>query len=103
MVGAVERILANTDQNALPNQTDVNILLRNERDFLSVMDTIVNKYDSFSETQLKNLKYKAYFLLGFSLLILLLEILFIFKPLSLQIRNTIKKLIIAQRTSEENN
>ncbi|NNG10458.1 MAG: PAS domain S-box protein, partial [Arenibacter sp.] len=103
MVGAVERILANTDQNALPNQTDVNILLQNERDFLSVMDTIVNKYDSLSETQLKNLKYKEYFLLGISLLILLLEILFIFKPLSLQIRNTIKNLIIAQRTSEENN
>ncbi len=103
MVGAVERILANTDKNAFPNQSDVNILLENERDFLSVMDTIVNKYDSLSETQLKNLKFKEYFLLGISLLILLLEILFIFKPLSLQIRNTIKNLIIAQRTSEENN
>src|SRR5690606_27503925 len=63
---------------------------------------IVNKYDALSKSHLQNLKFKEYLLLAISLLILILEIFFIFKPLSLQIRNTIKNLIVAQNKSDEN-
>ena len=103
MVGAVEDIISDFKDSGKsnPDQSYVDILLENERSFLKMMDTIVNKYDVLSKTHLQNLKFKEYLLLAISLLILVLEILFIFKPLSLQIRNTIKNLIVAQRKSDD--
>lgn len=64
------------------------------------MDTIVNQYDIRSKAQLENLKKKEYLLLAISILILLLEIVFIFRPLSLQIRKTISNLMESRRKSE---
>lgn len=78
------------------------ILLQNERPFLQLMDTIVNKYDARSNAELQNLKNKEYWLLAFSLLILLLEMFFIFRPLSIQIRKTISNLIKSQSESDTN-
>ncbi|RAJ12501.1 sensor histidine kinase [Arenibacter echinorum] len=103
MVAAVENILADFKDTgkSIPHQLYVDILLENERTFLKMMDTIVNKYDVLSKTHLQNLKFKEYLLLAISLLILILEIFFIFKPLSLQIRNTIKNLIVAHKKSDE--
>ncbi|MDX1769193.1 MAG: type IV pili methyl-accepting chemotaxis transducer N-terminal domain-containing protein [Arenibacter troitsensis] len=103
MVGAVENIISDFKDSGKsnPDQSYVDILLENERSFLEMMDTIVNKYDVLSKTHLQHLKYKEYLLLAISLLILILEILFIFKPLSLQIRNIIKNLIVAQRKSDD--
>ncbi|MEQ8219897.1 MAG: type IV pili methyl-accepting chemotaxis transducer N-terminal domain-containing protein [Arenibacter sp.] len=103
MVAAVETILADFKETgkSIPNQLYVDILLENERTFLKMMDAIVNKYDVLSKTHLQNLKFKEYLLLAISLLILILEIFFIFKPLSLQIRNTIKNLIVAHKKSDE--
>ncbi|MCK0145416.1 histidine kinase [Arenibacter sp. F26102] len=103
MVSAVEHILSDYRENgnSIPNQSDIDAVLNNESAFLTMMDTIVNKYDALSKTHLQNLKFKEYLLLAFSLLILLLEIFFIFKPLSVQIRNTIKNLMITQKKSEE--
>ncbi|GBF19036.1 MULTISPECIES: sensor histidine kinase [Arenibacter] len=104
MVSAVENILADFRESgkSIPDQLYVDILLENERTFLTMMDAIVNKYDVLSKTHLQNLKFKEYLLLAISLLILILEIFFIFKPLSLQIRNTIKNLIVAHKKSDEN-
>ena len=103
MVGAVENILNDygKNENSFPNQLDIDTVLENEGAFLAIMDTIVNKYDALSKTHLQNLKFKEYLLLTLSLMILLLEIFFIFRPLSVQIRNTIKNLIITQKKSEE--
>ena len=83
-------------------EAKVGVILENERIFLSMMDGIVNEYDERSKKQLQNLKQKEYFLLAFSLAILLLEIGFIFRPLSIQIRKTIKNLMDSQKKSDEN-
>lgn len=76
------------------------LILENEKSFLDIMDTIVNQYDIRSKAQLENLKKKEYLLLAISILILLLEIIFIFRPLSLQIRKTISNLMESRRKSE---
>ena len=101
MVSAVEDILR-AKENFRTSTLDKNIpaLLANERIFLQLMDTIVNEYDQNSSEKLQDLKQKEYFLLAFSLLILLLEMLFIFRPLSVQIRNSIADLIRNQNKSE---
>ena len=83
-------------------EVKVAAILKNERIFLDLMDGIVNEYDERSKKQLENLKQKEYFLLAFSLVILLLEIGLIFRPLSIQIRKTIKNLMDSQTKSDEN-
>lgn len=100
MVTATEELLSQ-DNPANTNWSNyVEILLDNERYFLRLMDVIVNKYDQDSTEKLRKLKQKEYFLVAFALLILLLEILFIFRPLSVQIRKTISKLIRNKSKSE---
>ncbi|WP_300026752.1 ATP-binding protein [uncultured Maribacter sp.] len=95
MVNAIEHVLFTHQQNinAPVEQADLDTLLNNERQFLNLMDQIVNEYDARSNEQLQKLKRKEYWLLAFSLLILLLEIFVIFRPLSIQIKNTIGHLI----------
>tara|TARA_R110002050_G_scaffold16719_1_gene50401 strand:+ start:33725 stop:35566 length:1842 start_codon:yes stop_codon:yes gene_type:complete len=106
IVKAAEDIIEHkeTDENLAPLafKADLKIVFDNERVFLQLMDNIVNEYDQRSKTELQNLKYKEYFLFGFSLLILFLEILFIFRPLSLQIKKTISKLMKSQLESDTN-
>lgn len=103
MVRAAEAILMTQGkQTSIDFSEQQAILLTNERSFLRSMDNIVNQYDERSKAKLQKLKKKEYWLLAFSLLILLLEVLFIFKPLSVQIRKTISKLMKSQLQSEEN-
>jgi len=104
MVSAVEVVLtAYSDNPNIPTdllEKNISVLQNNERQFLQLMDAIVNQYDERSKEQLQNLKQKEYMLLVFSLLILLLEILLIFRPLSVQIRKTIANLVKNQLKSE---
>lgn len=105
MISAAENTIQlknNNIKDSLSLENDILTLLKNERIFLNLMDTIVNKYDSISKTQLQKLKQKERILVAFSLLILLLEILFVFRPLSIQIRNSIAKLLKGKIESEEN-
>lgn len=105
MVAATESMLT---QIEVPSRavsegfySNVKVLLDNERQFLRLMDTIVNGYDQRSKEHLQQLKVKEYILLVIALLILLLEMLFIFRPLSLHIRNTISNLMQSQQRSEK--
>ena len=103
MVQAAETIITSYHNNSLTEaslEQNVTVVLQNENRFLQLMDDIVNQYDERSKTKLKNLKQKEYILLCISLLILLLEIVFIFKPLSLQIRKTIGNLMQNQVNSD---
>lgn len=93
--------LENSGNSSISNKNaSIKALLDNERVFLTLMDHIVNEYDLRSKTALQKLKYKEYVLFAFSFLILVLEILFIFRPLSYQIKNTISKLIQSQIASD---
>lgn len=105
MISAAENTIQlknNNIKDSLSLENDILTLLKNERIFLNLMDTIVNKYDSISKTQLQKLKQKERILVALSLLILLLEILFVFRPLSIQIRNSITKLLKGKIESEKN-
>lgn len=105
MVNALESILKNQQSNMTSSSSALDehlaVLLKNERQFLNIMDRIVNEYDERSNEQLQKLKKKEYWLLGFSLAILLLEVIFIFRPLSIQIKKTISHLINSQEKSQE--
>ncbi|WP_394748108.1 PAS domain-containing sensor histidine kinase [Spongiimicrobium salis] len=104
MVGAAEAILSeplDQKEGLSSYEKQLQVLLANESDFLTKMDAIVNQYDALSKGKLQKLKLKEYLLLVLSLLILLLEVVFIFRPLSIQIRETISKLIQNQIASDK--
>ncbi|NJB72819.1 PAS domain S-box-containing protein [Saonia flava] len=100
MVAAVESIVK--DGLSETYEENITVLLQNERTFLELMDNIVNEYDERSKEQLQKLKFKEYLLLAISLGILLLEMFFIFRPLSIHIRNTIKDLLKSRQRSDQN-
>lgn len=97
MVDAVKTMLSQKDASGKA----LDVLLANEGPFLEKMDAIVNEYDTISKERLQKLKVKEYLLLCFSLLILILEVLFIFRPLSIQIKETIRNLVKSQLQSEQ--
>lgn len=105
MVSAVKSILKEENKDNYfsteSSKKNIRMLLRKERVFLNQMDTIVNAYDQQSKKDLQSLKNKEYLLLAFALLILVLEMLFIFRPLSIQIKNIISKLIRHKAESDE--
>ena len=72
-----------------------------EGKFLIKMDEIVNEYDALSQQKVKDLKRKEYILLVISLSILLLEIMFLFRPISFYIRQVISDLVSTQEELSE--
>ena len=89
----------NENPNIATNQLEdeLSIILENEDNFLLKMNEIVFKYDEISKSKVKKLKFLETLLLGISLLILVFEILFLFRPISLKIRDTIKDLSKAEQ------
>lgn len=93
-----------TEKPFLPRmqlKADVDSVLMNEPFFLEGMDAIVFQYDSEAHTKLAQLKKTELTLLGIALLILLLEILFVFRPAAIYVRNSIRKLIGAEKETRK--
>lgn len=82
-------------------ENEITVILENEDDFLRQMNTIVFKYDDLSKKKVENLKYIEALLLFISLLILALEINFLFKPISIKVRDTIKDLTKSKQEYQE--
>lgn len=82
-------------------EQEIAIILENEDEFLSKMNEIVFKYDEISKSKVQNLKLLERVLLTVSLFILALEILFLFRPMSLKVRDTIKHLLKSKAASQE--
>ncbi len=82
-------------------QENISILKKAEGPFLNKMNEIVFKYDEISQQKVKELKRKEYILLVISLLILLFEMLFLFKPISIHIKKVIHDLIVTKKEAQE--
>lgn len=89
------QIKQNTDTEA--NQKIVGTILENEPLFLSKMNQIVSEYDREANEKVKLQSKTEYALLIFTLLILLLEYLFIFKPTARKIERLISKLLNSEK------
>lgn len=82
-------------------QFQIATLKKAEVPFLEKMNEIVFKYDEISQQKVKELKRKEYILLIISLGILLVEMLFLFKPISIHIKNVIRDLISTRKEAQE--
>jgi two-component system sensor histidine kinase DegS len=83
--------------NDKENQVLVKIILKNSALFLDKMDNIVGQYDKEALEKVTLQSKTEYFILGFTMLVLLLEFLFIFKPTNKKVENLISKLLSSEK------
>lgn len=85
------------NQNEQENQKLVQTILENEAIFLSKMNQIVNEYEKEAFEKVTLQRNTEYAILAFTLLVLLLEFLFIFKPTNKKIELLIHNLLSSER------
>ncbi|QNF33405.1 type IV pili methyl-accepting chemotaxis transducer N-terminal domain-containing protein [Adhaeribacter swui] len=78
----------------------VNQVLENERSYLQAMDQIVFQYDAEASERVNNSQRMENIVLFFTLGVLLLEALFVFRPAVTQIKSTIKLLLEAKQQTQ---
>ncbi|QMU27144.1 ATP-binding protein [Adhaeribacter radiodurans] len=80
--------------------TRLNYLLKNERAYLQAMNQIVFQYDAEASERVNNSQRMENIVLFFTLGILLLEALFVFRPAVTQIKSTIHLLLEAKQQTQ---
>ena len=79
------------------NQELVQIILENQGIFLDKMNQIVGQYDKEALEKVTLQSKTEYFILGFTMLVLLLEFIFIFKPTNKKVEKLISKLLFSEK------
>jgi signal transduction histidine kinase len=79
----------------------IRTLLDNETVFLKKMDQIVFQYDSEARAKVSTLSNLEYFLLALSIVVILLEIIFVFKPTTVQVNKTVNQLIASEKNAKK--
>lgn len=90
---------ANVDHDAL--KSSVSELLDNEFIFLQKMDRIVFQYDSEARAKVAMLSRLEYILLAISIIVIALEILFVFRPTAIQVNTTVNQLIASEKNAQK--
>jgi signal transduction histidine kinase len=88
-------------QDTAALQNAVRILLDNEFNFLTKMDQIVFQYDLEARLKVSTLSKLEYILLAISILVILLEIIFVFRPTAMQVNKTVNKLISSEKNAQK--
>ncbi|WP_125722795.1 sensor histidine kinase [Flavobacterium ustbae] len=84
-------------KSAAENQKFVQTILKNEGLFLSKMNEIVTQYDLEAHEKVTEQRRIEYWIFGFTLLVLLLEFFFIFKPTNKKIERLIAQLLSSEK------
>lgn len=79
----------------------INAILDNERVFLEGMDAIVFQYDREARSKVDQLRKTEIYLFVISILIILLELLFVFRPLARNVRKTVVDLQESEKSSKK--
>lgn len=79
----------------------VEVVLQHEGDFLAGMEKIVFQYDAEAQQKVTMLSRMEYFLLALSLVVIILEIIFIFRPTTIHVNNTIAKLVESEKNAKK--
>lgn len=86
-----------TKKESAENQKLVQIILKNEAIFLSKMNQIVGEYDKEALKKVTLQSKTEYAILLFTILVLLLEFIFIFKPTNKKVEKLISKLLFSEK------
>lgn len=82
-------------------KASVEMVLDHEDDFLAGMERIVHQYDAEAQAKMTRLSHLEYFLLAVSILVILMEIFFVFRPTTIHVNKTISKLIDSEKNAKK--
>lgn len=88
-----------SDTTAL--QQAIRLMLDNEFLFLQKMDQIVFQYDNEAKAKVATLSRLEYILLAVSIIVILLEIIFVFRPTTVQVNKTMNQLIASEKNARK--
>ncbi|MBL7856750.1 MAG: type IV pili methyl-accepting chemotaxis transducer N-terminal domain-containing protein [Cyclobacteriaceae bacterium] len=80
-------------------RSDVTVVLEQEAFFLKGMEGIVLQYDKEAQEKVAVLSTMEYILLIISLLVIIIEIVFIFRPTAIHVNKTINELLTSEKNS----
>jgi signal transduction histidine kinase len=101
---SVEEIIANkkgVNRDSIQLAKALQKLLHNETVFLEKMDKIVFQYDQEAREKVAMLSKLEYFLLAISIIVITLEIFFIFRPTTIQVNQTINQLMSSEKNARK--
>ncbi|WP_335966405.1 ATP-binding protein [Galbibacter sp. PAP.153] len=101
---ATNTILQKSKQNGFSSEKisgEISSILFHERNFLTLMDRIVNQYDREATQKVEKLQKLEFVLLIITLAILLAEFLLIFWPAAKRTKQTIKNLLLSEERAKE--
>ncbi len=99
--GIIEQIEASSLVSVENLSNKIEDVKENESDFLVKMDGIVNQYDLEAKDKVSWLRKLETFLMGFTLVLLLAEFLFIFWPTAKTVKKSISELIFAEKKAKK--
>lgn len=79
----------------------VETILNHQDDFLDGMNKIVFQYDAEAREKVMTLSKLEYALLGISIVVILLEIFFVFRPTTHQVNQTVNQLIASEKNAKK--
>lgn len=82
-------------------RSDIENILEHEVPFLQGMEKIVFQYDQEAKAKVSSLRTMEYIVLAISLLVIALEVVFIFRPTTRHVNNTITKLILSEKNARK--
>ncbi len=80
-------------------QPDIQQILDHESNFLAGMEHIVQQYENEAHEKVSTLSTIEYIVLTIALLVIVFEIIFIFRPTALQVNSTVNKLIDSEKNA----
>jgi signal transduction histidine kinase len=105
ILNSSKSIVHKIDQNPVISideiASEINNVTQNESSFLVLMDGIVNQYDLEAGEKVTWLRNLELSLMGLTLLILLVEFLFIFKPTAKSVKITLSELLLAEKKAKK--
>ncbi len=81
--------------------TSLAAILANEKDFLRIMDHIVSQYEREANTKVNGLQKTELYLFIISIIIILAELVFIFRPMARNIALTVEELVTSEEASNK--
>jgi two-component system sensor histidine kinase DegS len=82
-------------------QPEIDNILVHEDPFLAGMEKIVFQYDQEARAKVSSLRTMEYIVLAISLLVIGLEVIFIFRPTTRRVHQTISKLVMSEKNARK--
>jgi PAS domain S-box-containing protein len=104
MYAGASRIVTALEKNPSLNydslKEHVENVIKSEPDFLDGMNAIVFQYDREAKDKVKNLSRLEYLLIAILIVVILLEIILVFKPTAAQVNQTVNQLIVSEQNAK---